>query len=176
MLLLHRGVTTIHRSFRTYCTYAILTCSSKHDGLAGTRFGWALVKDPDLARDMWNIVFSMVIATSIDIELRILTSLRAILGEHSIRPQRKENPSWPFGFVLEGSIAPVQMLKFQLKNLAASFRVVPKASIFFINTPRNSEQQHNHTFHHYILQWPSSIVVETQGRISTFIEGGEGGG
>ena len=62
--------------------FVVLMCSSKHDGLAGTRFGWALVKDPDLAMDMWNVVYSMVVTSSIDIELRILSSLQTILGTY----------------------------------------------------------------------------------------------
>jgi hypothetical protein len=40
--------------------------SSKQDGLAGSRFGWALVKDANVASAMWDVSFSMVIAPSID--------------------------------------------------------------------------------------------------------------
>ena len=56
-------------------------CSSKHDGLAGTRFGWALVKDKDLAQRMIAIVNAITLAVSADIELRIINSMQTILGE-----------------------------------------------------------------------------------------------
>ena len=56
-------------------------CSSKHDGLAGTRFGWGLVKDKDLAQRMFSVVSAITLALSADIELRILNSMQTILGE-----------------------------------------------------------------------------------------------
>ena len=57
-------------------------CSSKHDGLAGTRFGWALVKDKDLAQRMFTIVDAITLSVSADIELRILNSMQTILSEY----------------------------------------------------------------------------------------------
>ena len=56
-------------------------CSSKHDGLAGTRFGWGLIKDSKLAQRMWAVVSAITLSTSIDIELRVLNSMRAILSK-----------------------------------------------------------------------------------------------
>ena len=58
-----------------------LLSSSKHDGLAGSRFGWALVRDADLASSMWGVVYSMTIGVSVDIEMRVLTSMEAILSK-----------------------------------------------------------------------------------------------
>lgn len=56
-------------------------CSSKHGGFAGSRFGWALVKDSELALSMWNVASSMVLSLSVDIELRILTAMQAVLSK-----------------------------------------------------------------------------------------------
>ena len=55
--------------------------SSKHGGFAGSRFGWALVKDAELASSMWNIASSMILSLSVDIELRILTAMQAVLSK-----------------------------------------------------------------------------------------------
>lgn len=57
------------------------TCSSKHDGLAGTRFGWGLYEDSDLAMNVASVIDTIVLGLSIDVELRILASLQAILGK-----------------------------------------------------------------------------------------------
>ena len=53
--------------------------SSKNDGLAGTRFGWGLVRNPILADSMSDVASSIVIAQSADIELRVLSSLETTL-------------------------------------------------------------------------------------------------
>lgn len=58
----------------------LLLSSSKHDGLAGTRFGWALVKDEALAKNMSDMASQMILSSSVDIELRVLTSMQSILG------------------------------------------------------------------------------------------------
>lgn len=65
--------------FQNYDVY-----SSKHDGLAGSRFGWALVKDPQLAQAMMEVTATIVASLSVDIELRILTSLQAILSKNML--------------------------------------------------------------------------------------------
>lgn len=56
-------------------------CSSKHGGLAGTRFGWGLVKDKDLAVDMLKVVSGIMLDYSIDVQLRVLNGLQAVLGK-----------------------------------------------------------------------------------------------
>ena len=58
--------------------------SSKHDGLAGTRFGWGLVKDSQLAKKMLSTVMAVSLSSSVDIELRVMNSMKAILGEYTI--------------------------------------------------------------------------------------------
>ena len=55
--------------------------SSKNDGLAGTRFGWGLVRDSILADSMSDVASSVVIAQSADIELRVLSSLETTLSK-----------------------------------------------------------------------------------------------
>ena len=65
----------------SYHVVCVCVCSSKHDGLAGTRFGWALVKDKDLAQRMRSIVRNIALSLSADIELRILNSMKTIVGE-----------------------------------------------------------------------------------------------
>ena len=57
--------------------------SSKHDGLAGTRFGWGLVKDSQLAKKMLSTVMAVSLSSSVDIELRVMNSMKAILGEYT---------------------------------------------------------------------------------------------
>lgn len=57
--------------------------SSKHDGLAGTRFGWGLVRDAELAKKMWTAVMAVSLSSSVDIELRVMNSMQAILSESS---------------------------------------------------------------------------------------------
>ena len=59
----------------------LISVSSKHDGLAGTRFGWGLVKDSQLAQKMWSVVSAITLSTSVDIELRVLNSMQAILSK-----------------------------------------------------------------------------------------------
>ena len=54
--------------------------SSKHEGLAGTRFGWGLYRDATLAQSVANVVDALVLGVSIDVELRVLAALQAILG------------------------------------------------------------------------------------------------
>ena len=63
------------------CVYI---CSSKHDGLAGTRFGWGLVKDANLAGDMLSAIIAISLSSSVDIELRVLNSMQAILSESDV--------------------------------------------------------------------------------------------
>jgi aspartate/methionine/tyrosine aminotransferase len=55
--------------------------SSKHEGLAGTRFGWGLYEDLDLAQGVATVIDSLVLGLSIDVELRVLASIQAIIGE-----------------------------------------------------------------------------------------------
>ena len=55
-------------------------CSSKHEGLAGTRFGWGLFEDPALAQSVAGVVDTLTLGLSIDVELRVLASVRAIIG------------------------------------------------------------------------------------------------
>jgi L-tryptophan--pyruvate aminotransferase len=54
--------------------------SSKHDGLAGSRFGWGLYEDPMLALNVTAVIDTLVLGLSIDVELRVLASMQAILG------------------------------------------------------------------------------------------------
>ena len=56
-------------------------CSSKHDGLAGTRFGWGLIKDAELVKRVTTTVEKMVLSFSVDIQLRVLSSLQTVLSE-----------------------------------------------------------------------------------------------
>ena len=57
------------------------SCSSKHDGLAGSRFGWGLYEDPMLALNVTAVIDTLVLGLSIDVELRVLASMQAILGK-----------------------------------------------------------------------------------------------
>ena len=57
------------------------TWSSEHDGLAGTRFGWGLYEDAVLATNVASVIDTLVLGLSIDVELRVLASLQAILGK-----------------------------------------------------------------------------------------------
>lgn len=66
------------------------------------------MKDPDLASGMWSVASSMVLAVSVDIELRILTSLQAILSKnnsngitlnilyHLVKGKECSNVNYPF--------------------------------------------------------------------------------
>ena len=67
--------------------YLLAFHSSKHDGLAGTRFGWGLVKDAKLADDMLKAIMAISLSSSVDIELRVLNSMQAILSESQLLPQ-----------------------------------------------------------------------------------------
>ena len=55
--------------------------SSKHDGLAGSRFGWGLIKNNDLANDTKQVIRSFVLSLSVDAQLRVLTSQDSIMSE-----------------------------------------------------------------------------------------------
>ena len=55
--------------------------SSKHEGLAGSRFGWGLFSDVGLALRVSAAVNDLVLGLSVDAELRVLSSLQAILSE-----------------------------------------------------------------------------------------------
>lgn len=55
--------------------------SSKHGGIAGTRFGWGLYEDSTLAMNVVTVIDTLVLGLSIDVELRVLASLQAILEE-----------------------------------------------------------------------------------------------
>ncbi len=59
----------------------LFVTSSKQDGLAGTRFGWGLVKDRGMAQRMMSIMAGVMLSVSVDIELRIINSMQAILGK-----------------------------------------------------------------------------------------------
>ena len=63
------------------CKTFLYSSSSKHDGLAGTRFGWGLIKDMDLATRMSVTLDIVVLGLSVDAELRVLTSLQTILSK-----------------------------------------------------------------------------------------------
>jgi len=60
----------------------MLFSMSKLSGHAGTRFGWALVKDPQIASQMASFIGMMNVHPSIDAEHRALRTLQAI-QEHS---------------------------------------------------------------------------------------------
>ena len=64
--------------------------SSKHDGLAGSRFGWALVKDADLAHSMQQLISAIAYCVPVDTELRVLTSLQTILSKDTLNYYRDE--------------------------------------------------------------------------------------
>jgi len=55
--------------------------SSKHDGLAGTRFGWGLYQDPKLASGVAHTVASLMLGLSVDVQLRVLSSLQVVLSK-----------------------------------------------------------------------------------------------
>ena len=62
------------------CVLYLLT-SSKHDGLAGTRFGWGLYQDPELASGVARAVSGLMLGLSVDAQLRVLSSLQEILSK-----------------------------------------------------------------------------------------------
>eukprot|EP01102_Stenamoeba_stenopodia_P001854 TRINITY_DN11679_c0_g1_i1.p1 TRINITY_DN11679_c0_g1~~TRINITY_DN11679_c0_g1_i1.p1 ORF type:complete len:415 (-),score=80.31 TRINITY_DN11679_c0_g1_i1:38-1282(-) len=51
---------------------------SKLTGHAGTRLGWAFVKDPEVATQMGNFIMLVTISTSIDAQFRTLRLLQAL--------------------------------------------------------------------------------------------------
>lgn len=55
--------------------------SSKHEGLAGSRFGWGLYENTELAENVAEVVDILTLGLSIDVELRVLASIQAIIGE-----------------------------------------------------------------------------------------------
>ncbi len=61
--------------------YPVAACSSKHGGLAGTRFGWGLLKDKELAIGMLKVVNGIMLDYSVDVQLRVLDGLQAVLGK-----------------------------------------------------------------------------------------------
>ena len=65
-------------------TNSVLLISSKHGGMAGTRFGWGFYEDFTLAQRVNNVIETLVLGISIDTELRVLASLQAILGKEVI--------------------------------------------------------------------------------------------
>ena len=62
------------------CSNRVFVCSSKHEGLAGSRFGWGLYEDSELAQDVAMAVDIFTLGLSIDVELRIVTIIQAIIG------------------------------------------------------------------------------------------------
>ena len=58
--------------------------SSKHNCLGGTRFGWSLIKDLDLAKRVWAEVGLVMNSISIDVELRVLHSLHSIVSKSAV--------------------------------------------------------------------------------------------
>ena len=60
---------------------SLSSCSSKHGGLAGSRFGWGLYEDPMLAANVTNVIDTLVLGLSIDVELRVLASMQAVLSK-----------------------------------------------------------------------------------------------
>ncbi|XP_064387369.1 uncharacterized protein LOC135335756 [Halichondria panicea] len=70
--------------------------SSKHGGLAGTRFGWGLVKDKDLAVGMLQVVDGIMLDFSIDVQLRVLNGLQVVLEEAN-KTQTHNFPFHEFG-------------------------------------------------------------------------------
>lgn len=61
----------------------LLHCSSKHEGLAGSRFGWGLYENTELAENVAEVVDILTLGLSIDVELRVLASIQAIIGYSS---------------------------------------------------------------------------------------------
>ena len=64
------------------------THSSKHGGLAGTRFGWGFVQDKAVADAMIQVVEGIMLSYSIDAQLRVLSGLKVVLGETRCKPLR----------------------------------------------------------------------------------------
>jgi len=58
--------------------------ASKHCGLAGTRFGWGLIKDAELASSMMEVDLSVLIAPPEDSMLRAYNTISSVLSECSI--------------------------------------------------------------------------------------------
>jgi hypothetical protein len=56
--------------------------SSKHEGLAGTRFGWGLYEDSVLAQNVAQVVNVLTLGLSVDVQLRVLASIQAIIGNN----------------------------------------------------------------------------------------------
>ena len=67
-------------------SYLLSLSSSKHDGLAGSRFGWGLIKDVDLATRMSAALEKLVLSLSVDNQLRVLTNLEFVLSEYIGQP------------------------------------------------------------------------------------------
>ena len=62
--------------------YIIIIYSSKHEGLAGTRFGWGLYQDSVLAQNVAQVVNVLTLGLSVDVQLRVLASIQAIIGNN----------------------------------------------------------------------------------------------
>ncbi len=76
---------SIVNSTQTSLPPTLCTNSSKHGGLAGTRFGWGLVKDKDLAVGMLQVVSGIMLDFSVDVQLRVLSGLQVVLGNSNDR-------------------------------------------------------------------------------------------
>ena len=57
---------------------------SKLSGMASSRLGWALVRDPDVAARMGAYIYATTIAPSAESQLRALLALRSILRQPAL--------------------------------------------------------------------------------------------
>jgi len=55
--------------------------ASKHDALAGSRFGWGLVKDAELAKNMNDVNEAIVFSIPEDAMLRTYNTMNSIISK-----------------------------------------------------------------------------------------------
>ena len=55
--------------------------ATKHDGLGGTRFGWGLYRDKELASQISEIVLKTIVAVSEDSMLRTYNTINQVLSK-----------------------------------------------------------------------------------------------
>lgn len=72
----------MHVIYSMCCTQDVMIfSSSKHGGLAGTRFGWGLIKNDELIQHLSEIIYGTIFSVSEDSMLRVYNTIGQILSK-----------------------------------------------------------------------------------------------